>query len=76
MDMRLEGKVIPVARGEAIVCEIPLGLIKLIVISNIPEDGDQAVVYVKVRPANEKKSKPHPHPPRRMPSEEVEVIRR
>ena len=53
MDMRLEGKVIPVAHGEAIVCEIPLGVCKLVVISNIPEEGDQAVVYVKVRPINE-----------------------
>lgn len=53
MDLRLEGKVIEVAHGEAIVCEIPLGIMKLIVISNIPEDGDKAVVYVKVRPINE-----------------------
>jgi len=53
--MRLEGKVIPVAHGEAIVCEIPLGVCKLVVISNIPEEGDRATVFVKVRPANERR---------------------
>lgn len=55
MEFRLEGKVIPVAHGEAVVCEIPLGICKLIVISNIPEDGDKALVYVKVRPMDEGK---------------------
>ncbi len=55
--MRLEGKVIEVAHGEAIVCEIPLGVCKLVVISNIPEEGDKATVFVKVRPAYE----PRPH---------------
>jgi len=53
--MRFEGKVIPVAHGEAIVCEIPLGVCKLVVISNIPEEGDRATVFVKVRPLHEKR---------------------
>jgi len=76
MDMRLEGKVIPVAKGEAIVCEIPLGICKLIVISNIPDDGNQAVCYVKVRPMNERPSKPKPHGPRKTNIQDVEILRR
>lgn len=70
--MRLEGKVIPVANGEAIVCEIPLGVVKLIVISNIPENSDQATVYVKVRPIDER---PKPRRPQPKPVE-IEVLRR
>lgn len=73
--MRLEGKVIPVAHGEAIVCEIPLGVVKLIVISNIPEDGDDATVYVKVRPIDEGSEKKFkPRRPQQAP--EIEVRRR
>ena len=76
--MRLEGKVIPVAHGEAIVCEIPLGIVKLIVISNIPENGDDATVYVKVRPIDEGRSekKIKPRRPQQAPAPEIEVIRR
>lgn len=68
--MRLEGKVIPVAHGEAIVCEIPLGIMKLVVIANIPEEGDQAVVYVKIRPTEDKRGKR----PKREAPREPEVL--
>ena len=72
--MRLEGKVIPVAQGqgEAIVCEIPLGVCKLVVISNIPEEGDSTTVFVKVRPRDEAPKKQ----PRKKPAQAVEVLRR
>lgn len=68
-DLRLEGKVIPVAHGEAIVFEIPLGICKLVVIANIPEDGDKATIYVKVRPIFERRTPNARKPKREMPSE-------
>lgn len=56
IETRLEGKVIQVAHGEAIVCEIPLGLCKLVVIANIPNEGERATVFVKVRPMVERRT--------------------
>lgn len=64
-EFHLDGKVIPVAHGEAIVFEIPLGICKLVVIANIPEDSDKSVVYIKVRASNERRPDRKPRPPRR-----------
>ena len=71
--MRLEGKVIPVAQGqgEAIVCEIPLGVCKLVVIANIPEEGEATTVFVKVRPWDDA-----PKKARKKTAQAVEVLRR
>ena len=69
--MRLEGKVIPVAHGEAIVCEIPMGILKLVVIANIPDEGTEAVVYVKIRPMDDRRTS---KPRRKVGQKEPEVL--
>lgn len=39
--------------GEAVVFEVSLGLVKLVAIANIPDEGeDTAPVYVKIRASN------------------------